>query len=221
MATRSVDIAVAIPPLAGRARRAVSLRPEGRPAQDRADQQGHRRGERREIADGAVDRERRETGAGEGAADGRARPPATGAERQQHRETEEQAAQRCEDPAERRARDEPDRQPARALAARAHATAKICHSSGTPLRRLAPRGSKRSPEPETSSLTVLVTSTSPGAACSRTREPMIAAIPPGLPAMTWHSPVCKPARMSMPRPPTASRTASAQRTARAGPSNVA
>ena len=77
------------------------------------------------------------------------------------------------------------------------------------------------PEPATRSRTVLETSTSPGPACETIRAPMLTAMPPGFCPRSSHSPVCNPARISSPRSATASRTAIAQRIARAGPSKVA
>ena len=50
--------------------------------------------------------------------------------------------------------------------------AKICQSSGTPLRGWVPRSSKPIPDPATRSLTVLVTRTSPGPASPAARAPM-------------------------------------------------
>ena len=50
---------------------------------------------------------------------------------------------------------------------------------------------------------------------------MITAIPPALASIVSTSPVCTPARISIPSGRTASTAARAQRTARAGPSNVA
>src|SRR2546423_9971039 len=62
--------------------------------------------------------------------------------------------------------------------------AKSCQSRGTPLSAWLPRSSNLMPDPEVRSRTVLVTRTSPGFACSRTRAPTMAAIPPVFPAIT-------------------------------------
>src|SRR5262249_42705980 len=59
----------------------------------------------------------------------------------------------------------------------ARATAKRCHSPGTPLRACMPRSSNAMPEPTTRSFTVLETSTSPGFAVAATRLPICTAIP--------------------------------------------
>src|ERR671922_708082 len=77
-------------------------------------------------------------------------------------------------------------------------TAYRCHSPGTPFRSATPRSSNPIPDPATRSLTVLETSTSPGAASAATRAPMCTAIPPTLPSTISHSPVCRPARTSTP-----------------------
>src|SRR5437868_15351140 len=53
------------------------------------------------------------------------------------------------------------------------------------------------------------------------RAPVWTAMPPTLSPINSHSPVCTPARTSIPSCLTASAIASAQRTARAGPSKVA
>jgi hypothetical protein len=50
---------------------------------------------------------------------------------------------------------------------------------------------------------------------------MWTAIPPTLSPISWHSPVCSPALISIPSGRTPSRMAQAQRIARAGPSKVA
>jgi len=84
-----------------------------------------------------------------------------------------------------------------------------------------PRSLKRSPEPTTRSLTVLDASTSPGSASVITRAPMWTAIPATSCPTSSHSPVCSPARIRSPISPASSTISAAQRTARAGPSNVA
>src|SRR5437899_9899961 len=61
-----------------------------------------------------------------------------------------------------------------------------------------PRSRNPIPEPATRSLTVLETSTSPGAAWAATRAPMWTAMPPTFPSISSHSPVWRPARTSMP-----------------------
>ena len=68
---------------------------------------------------------------------------------------------------------------------------------------------------------MLDTSTSFGPASALTRAPMCTAIPPMSSPRTSHSPVCNPARTSMPSACTASRIDMAQRIARCGPSNIA
>ena len=88
-------------------------------------------------------------------------------------------------------------------------------------RSYAPRSSNSSPDPITRSRSVLDTSTSFGPASALTRAPMCTAIPPMSSPRTSHSPVCNPARPSMPSACTASRIAIAQRIARCGPSNIA
>jgi hypothetical protein len=67
---------------------------------------------------------------------------------------------------------------------------------------------------------VLETSTSPGAASAATRAPVWTAIPATLPSTSSHSPVCRPARTSMPSARTLSTIAHAQRMARAGPASI-
>jgi hypothetical protein len=67
---------------------------------------------------------------------------------------------------------------------------------------------------------VLDTSTSFGPASALTRAPMCTAIPPMSSPRTSHSPVCNPARTSMPSERTASQIDIAQRSARCGPSNI-
>jgi len=57
---------------------------------------------------------------------------------------------------------------------------------------------KSSPDPITRSRSVLDTSTSFGPASALTRAPMCTAIPPMSSPRTSHSPVCNPARTSMP-----------------------
>src|SRR5215831_17123618 len=71
----------------------------------------------------------------------------------------------------------------------AGATAKRCHSPGTPLRACMPRSSNAMPEPTTRSFTVLETSTSPGFAVAATRLPICTAMPSTLLSSTWHSPL--------------------------------
>jgi hypothetical protein len=71
------------------------------------------------------------------------------------------------------------------------------------------------------SFTVLETSTCPAPASAETRAAMFTAIPPRSFSNISHSPVWTPARISTPSAPTAWCSASAQPTARAGPSNVA
>src|SRR6476620_9884966 len=82
----------------------------------------------------------------------------------------------------RRALAVPPRDAVRAGVGLAHrygeATAKRCHSPGTPLSSCAPRSSNSSPEPITRSRSVLDTSTSLGPASALTRAPMCTAIPP-------------------------------------------
>ncbi len=75
--------------------------------------------------------------------------------------------------------------------------------------------------PATRSFTVLETSTSLGPASAATRAPMFTAIPPTLRSIRSHSPVCRPARISMPSSRTPCVIACAHRIARAGPSNDA
>ena len=101
------------------------------------------------------------------------------------------------------------------------ATAKRCHVPGSPFSACCPRSSNRMPEPATRSLTVLDTSTSSGTACAAIRAPVWTAMPPILPPVTSHSPVCTPARTVIPSVRTSSMIARAQRTARAGPSKLA
>jgi hypothetical protein len=100
-------------------------------------------------------------------------------------------------------------------------TANMRHSPGTPLSDWVPRSSKRNAEPATSSFTVLDTRTSPAPASAATRAPMCTAIPPTSASLISHSPVCSPARISMPSDRTSSAIAHAQRTPRAGPSKAA
>ena len=90
-----------------------------------------------------------------------------------------------------------------------------------PFKSCSPRSTNVSPEPATKSLTVWETSTSEGPAEAPTRAPMFTAVPPSLPSIVSHSPVCSPALASMPSPFTPSTMACAQRIARAGPSNDA
>ena len=68
---------------------------------------------------------------------------------------------------------------------------------------------------------MLDTSTSFAPARALTRAPMCTPIPPMSSPRTSHSPVCNPARTSIPSDCTASRIAIAQRIARCGPSNIA
>ena len=60
-----------------------------------------------------------------------------------------------------------------------------------------------------------------GPASAEMREPVVTAMPPGLPSISSHSPVCTPALISIPRSCTLWATSIPQRIARAGPSNVA
>ena len=60
-----------------------------------------------------------------------------------------------------------------------------------------------------------------GPAAEPTLAPMFRAMPPSLPSIVSHSPVCSPARISIPRGGTSWTMVSAQRMARAGPSNEA
>ena len=83
-------------------------------------------------------------------------------------------------------------------AGRWSATASSRHSPGTPFSSWLPRSAKSIPEPTTRSLTVLETSTSPGAARAATRAPMCTAMPPTSSPISSHSPVCRPARTSSP-----------------------
>src|SRR6266536_4681983 len=62
---------------------------------------------------------------------------------------------------------------------------------------------------------------SEGPACPATRAPIVTLRPPILPSISSHSPVCVPARTSIPRSRTCAVTSRAQRIARAGPSKVA
>ena len=98
-----------------------------------------------------------------------------------------------------------------------------CQWSSTPRSGCEPRSSKRSPEPITRSLTVLDTSTSRGPAASITRAAMWTAIPVTSSGRISHSPVCTPARTSIPSDSTHLFHDLARRssTARAGPSKVA
>src|SRR4051794_40268294 len=105
--------------------------------------------------------------------------------------------------------------------ARYPATAYSRHSSGTPLSGCRPRSANRRPEPTTRSLTVLEVRTSPGPASDITRAAMCTAMPPMSEALSSHSPVWRPARISRPAIRTDSAMSLAQRTPRAGPSNVA
>src|SRR4029077_13095365 len=95
------------------------------------------------------------------------------------------------------------------------------HSPPTPLRRWTPRSAKRRPEPVTRSFSVPETSTSPAFAAAATRAPMCTAMPLTSSPRSSHSPVCRPVRISRPSGRTASRMASAQRTAPAGPRALA
>jgi hypothetical protein len=100
-------------------------------------------------------------------------------------------------------------------------TANSGQRSGIPLSPWKPRSTNEMPEPTTRSVTVRETRISPGrasvaiAAAMSTDSPSIA-----LPR-TSTSPVCTPARGSIPAPAEAVRIASAQRMAWPGPSNVA
>src|SRR5439155_4017731 len=100
-------------------------------------------------------------------------------------------------------------------------TAYSCQASGTPLSSNVPRSAKDRPEPTTRSFTVLDTRTSPALASAPMRAPIWTARPRISLPSTSTSPVCRPARTSMPSGRTPSVIASAQRIPRAGPSNVA
>ena len=76
------------------------------------------------------------------------------------------------------------------------------------------------PAPATRSLTVLDTTTSPGAARSKTRSAIWSATPPSWPPAISHSPACSPARTAIPSSRPASTMAQAQPMPRAGPSKV-
>jgi len=92
---------------------------------------------------------------------------------------------------------------------RSHRTANSRHGSWTPLRLWVPRSSNWMADPATRSLTVLDTRTSPGPASAATRAPMWTAMPPMSSPISSHSPVCSPARIWRPSPPSASRIAHA------------
>ena len=72
------------------------------------------------------------------------------------------------------------------------------HSPGIPLSSWAPLSSNRSPAPATRSLIVWDARTSDGLARAHIRDPMLTANPPILLSITSHSPVCTPARTSIP-----------------------
>ena len=70
--------------------------------------------------------------------------------------------------------------------------------SGTPFNSCSPASLNARPEPATRSFTVWETRTSDGPAVEATRAPMETEIPVHLPSTISHSPVCTPARTSMP-----------------------
>jgi hypothetical protein len=71
------------------------------------------------------------------------------------------------------------------------------------------------------SFTVRETTTSRGPAVPRRRAAIVTARPPGLPSMTSHSPMCTPARVSIPRLATLAAISCAQWIARAGTTKLA
>ena len=92
---------------------------------------------------------------------------------------------------------------------------------GMPLRSNAPRSVNLSPAPATRSVTTRDTRTSFAPHCAITRAAACTAIPPTSWPRTSISPVCRPARRGRPICCAAAPKASAQRTARPGPSKVA
>ena len=79
-----------------------------------------------------------------------------------------------------------------------------CQRSGTPFSSCSPASSNVSPEPATRSFTVCETRTSEAPARAPTRAPMCTASPPTLSPIDSTSPVCRPARISIPSARTAS-----------------
>ena len=99
-------------------------------------------------------------------------------------------------------------------------TASSCQVPGTPRNSTLPRSSKPVPEPTTRSRTVRETRISPAPAWPRIRAAMCTAIPPMSLSSSSHSPVWIPARSDHPIISASDRSASAQRMACVGPSNV-
>ena len=92
---------------------------------------------------------------------------------------------------------------------------------GIPLSSCSPRSSNTSSDPSSRSRVVAETRTSPAPASAAIRAAAWTANPRGLPATTSTSPVWAPVRTRSPRSSTAGSMAAAQRTARAGESNIA
>src|SRR5207344_2418270 len=90
---------------------------------------------------------------------------------------------------------------ARPLPAQPRSALKRCHRPGTPLSGSSPRSSNSIPEPATRSVTVDVTSTSPGAAFAATRAPTWTEMPPRPCSSSSTSPEWTPARTSSPSRP--------------------
>src|SRR3990172_705665 len=93
--------------------------------------------------------------------------------------------------------------------------------SGTPFSSCSPRSSNVRPDPATRSFTVCETSTSEGRDAAATRAPIATPMPATSSPSSSTSPVWRPARISRPSDAIAAVMADAQRTALAGPSNVA
>lgn len=83
------------------------------------------------------------------------------------------------------------------------ATSKRRHSPGMPLSECDPRSANSMAEPTTRSFTVPDTSTQPTGASAMTRAAMWTAIPAIRPSWISTSPLCNPARISIPSDRTA------------------
>src|SRR5574341_42940 len=88
-------------------------------------------------------------------------------------------------------------------------TAKSRHGSEIPFNRCTPRSAREMPDPAMRSFTVCDTRSPPAGAAAATRAAMCTAIPPSIPAISSHSPVWIPARISSPSGRTALMTSNA------------
>ena len=95
------------------------------------------------------------------------------------------------------------------------------HRPGRPFGACEPRSANFKPAPATRSVTTLETKTSPGAQCAMTRAAACTAMPPTSRPLSSISPACRPARHGRPICFALVWNASAHRTPRPGPPNVA